>query len=285
MNSDSDNDRGAEPGHPPAQVLQSGQELGLRGVVRHLDALQPSGRSDIESVSERDRRRLVANLLSYAAVPDATGLSPDLLAAFDPHAPRVRALRYLAGRLIQEAATSEGLCFSVAAPHRRAGASFLAANLGVVYSQIGLRTVLVDANIRAPRLHRIFGCPDGVGVSDLQDSVGGTGPTIPVERLRRFHDLSLVPGGKPRDRRAPARLGTTLADMVADLRKAFDVVICDAPAFAGGRTDDCQVVAGICGEAVVVLRKDHTPVRRTQALLSSLAAARINVVGSTLLSY
>lgn len=281
MNSDSEQDSG--PGRTLSTLNPTGEELGLRGVVRHLEALQEIERTDLESVSERDRRRMVANLLSYAAVPDTTGLAPELLAAFDPHAPRVRALRYLAGRLIKEAATSEGLCFSVAAPHRRAGATFLAANLGVVYSQIGLRTVLVDANVRTPRLHTIFGCPDGVGVSDLQD--GSQAPSIPVERLGLFHDLSLVPAGRPRERRAQTRFGGKLADLVADLRKAFDVVICDAPAYAGSRNDDCQTVAGICGETLVVLRKDHTPIRRARALLSSLAAARISVVGSTFLSY
>lgn len=254
----------------------------LPRLVKHLEqARLPQA----QSVSERNRRRDLEALLDYPRVPASDELSQELVAVRDTRSPQVRTLRYFAARLIQEAATTSNLCFSMAAPHRQAGATFLAANLAVVFSQIGLRTVLVDANIQKPRLHKLFGCANERGIVDLNDAYAESPPSYHIEHLQAFRGLSLVPAGPNPKRRRDVRISDGLSEVISDLRDNFEVVICDAPAYSGRRKDDCLSVASICGDTLVVLRKDQTPLRLTKKLLSSLDAARIRVAGTVLLQH
>lgn len=275
----------SEFGGLPSPVQTSARVLRIHEIIRQFEAVRHSDSNNFGALAERERRRMVADLLNYAPIAYTEQLSPELVAAHDPHSLRARTLRYLAGRLIGGAATGEGLCFSVAAPHRRAGATFLVANLAIVYSQIGMRTVLVDANFRAPRLHKLFGCSLESRKSIPQDDVLNSSLPIPLKRLRPFNNLSLVPAAERKMRKGNVRITSAFDEVVRALRRSYDVVICDAPAYAGGRGSDCEVVAGICGDAVMVLRRDHTPLRRARALLSSLESARVNVLGSTLMNF
>ena len=64
----------------------------------------------------------------------------------------------------------------------------------------------------------------------------------------------------------------------------YDVVICDAPAYSTSR-DDCEVVAGICGSALSVFRRNHTRVSNGRAMLSQLDAVGARPLGSVLCEF
>ncbi len=280
---------------PVSTVVRAGVRSGQRAAAgsvpdnqatrlpRLAGLLDQAPRGAEPAVVDRNRRRSLENLLSYPPVPGVTSTSRDLVAARDTHSPHVRTLRFFAARLIRDAATSDNLCFSVAAPHRQAGATYLAANLAIVFSQIGLRTVLIDANLRAPRVHELFGCNNDRGVCDLRD--GDRLESYPIQRLPFFRDLSVVTSGTlPADRRA-AQINSSLDSMVGTLRRSFEVVICDAPAYARRGERACEAVASICGDSLLVLRKDRTAVRAARGLVKALEAARIHIVGSVLLEH
>lgn len=60
----------------------------------------------------------------------------------------------------------------VTSPSERAARTTTVSNLGIVMAQAGMRTVLVDADIRQPMLHDIFGVPESPGLTDYLQSVG-----------------------------------------------------------------------------------------------------------------
>ncbi len=72
------------------------------------------------------------------------------------------------------------------------GRSYLAANLAVVFSQLGEHTLLVDADMRHPRQHAMFGLANGVGLSTMLS--GRAGPEA-VQRIPSFIALSVLPAG------------------------------------------------------------------------------------------
>src|SRR5678815_5405131 len=95
------------------------------------------------------------------------GVSKELVAAWDPFHPVVEELRTVRTQLLirwfNPAAGRRTLV--IASPGPREGRSFIAANLAVSFSQLGQKTLLIDADFRAPRQQSIFNVSDRFGLS------------------------------------------------------------------------------------------------------------------------
>lgn len=235
-------------------------------------------------ISQRELQHLVTAQFEYPPLKLGTGgYSRELVTAFNPYSAKGRSLRYLAARIMLEAYTKEGLCFSVAGAHPGCGATFVAANLGVVFSELGLRTLVIDANLKRPRLHTVFNWPQDGGLATM--IAGDASPSSYVAPLGQFRDLAFLPAGRHAGRMSN-RLGNgVLANTLVALRQAYDVVICDAPSASANAYDGCEVVAGMCGNTVTVFRKHRTGVTRARSLLASLDAVGTRQIGTVLCEY
>jgi Mrp family chromosome partitioning ATPase len=179
-----------------------------------------------------------------------------------------------------EAYTEDGLCFSVAGAHRGAGSTYVVANLGVVFSELGLRTLIVDANLERARLQKIFDRPHGGGLASIIS--GDDSHPLCIASLGEFRDLALLPAGRGAARVSSEIGNGVLRDMLVGLKQAYDVVICDSPAASSEADDACEVIAGMCGNTVTVFRKDRTTVSAARNLLGSLDAVGTKQIGSVL---
>src|SRR3954463_14779771 len=110
------------------------------------------------------------------------GPSRELVAAFAPFHPRAEEMRALRTQLLIRWYNPEQgrKSLVVASPERGEGRSYVAANLAVVFSQLGARTLLVDAALRKPRQHLIFGMSEGHGLSSLLAGRSEHSATFPV---------------------------------------------------------------------------------------------------------
>ncbi|MEQ1907324.1 MAG: hypothetical protein ABMA15_00775 [Vicinamibacterales bacterium] len=139
------------------------------------------------------------------------------------------------------------------------------------------RTVcLVDANVRAPFLHRHFRVGNSIGFSDvLSGTRAATSVAVPVASK-----LWLVPAGLRRPRQAPVQDGLSRA--VADLLSTFDFVLFGACSL-GSQPDAIQLALLVDGVVLVV---DHERTRRDAARRSVdvLQAAQARVLGVVLRS-
>lgn len=264
----------AEAQEDPEPAPQGPVRLPPRSVAREHDGAR------LGLISERELKHLVTAQFEYPPLRQGTGgYSPELVAAFNPYSAKGRSLRYLAARILLEAYTREGLCFSVAGAHTGCGATYIAANLGVVFSELGLRTLIIDANLKRPRLHAVFNWPQDGGLATM--IAGNASPSSYVAPLGQFRDLSFLPAGR-RAARESGRLGNgVLANTLAALRQAYDIIICDAPSASSGY-DGCELVAGMCGNTVTVFRKHRTGVSRARHLLATLDAVGTKQIGSVL---
>jgi Mrp family chromosome partitioning ATPase len=245
------------------------------------DANGERGAGRLGLISDKELKHLVTAQFEYPPLRQGTGgYSVELAAAFNPYSAKGRSLRYLAARILLEAYTKDGLCFSVAGAHPGCGATYIAANLGVVFSELGLRTLIIDANLKRPRLHTVFNWPQDGGLATM--IAGNASPSSYVAPLGQFRDLSFLPAGR-RAVRMSSRLGNgVLANTLVALRQAYDVIICDSPSASSNAYDGCEVVAGMCGNTVSVFRKNRTGVSRARSLLASLDAVGTRQIGSVL---
>ena len=83
------------------------------------------------------------------------GSSDELVAAYQPFSPRVEQLRAIRSQLMLRwfDRAEERQVLTIVGAERGEGRSYLAANLAIVFSQLGERTLLVDADMRKPRQH------------------------------------------------------------------------------------------------------------------------------------
>lgn len=208
--------------------------------------------------------------------------SRELVAAFAPYHPRTEEIRALRTQLLirwyrREAGQN---ALVVASPNGGEGRSYLAANLAIVFSQLGARTLLVDADMRKPRQHQIFGLPGGHGLSALLSGRGGETATYPIPGLTR---LSVLPAGAlpPNPQELLSRMSFTT--LVKDMQSLYDVVIIDTPPAASYA--DAQAIAFRAGNALVVARKNHTSVGSTSRVVKDLAGTGARVVGTVINQY
>ena len=157
------------------------------------------------------------------------------------------------------------------------GAIQAVANLAVAYAQIGRRVAVVDADLRAPSLHTVFGCPQSPGLTELLE---GADPGS-VLHTCQVAGLSIIPSGKlpqvPSDVISSARLKAALDGALANTELTLFNV---APLSVAS---DGAVLAALMDGVVLVLRAGRTRREAAQEAQDILARAHARVLGAVLL--
>lgn len=207
-----------------------------------------------------------------------SAVSAELIAAYNPFDAQVEALRALRSQLMLRWFDTEAdrKVLAVTSPGRGEGRSFLAANLAVVFSQLGERTLLIDADMRHPRQHELFGLKNSSGLSSMLTGRGED----PVIRIPALLGLSVLPAG-PKAPNPQELLGRpAFTQLLAELAPDFDVIIVDTA--ASNEYADVQTVAVRAGAALIVARKHLSHVSSVRGLSEQLSQSGVTVVGSVL---
>jgi chain length determinant protein tyrosine kinase EpsG len=227
-------------------------------------------------VTEDDIAQVLARQFAYPYVQKGqAGLSPRLVAAYEPFSPQVESLRAIRSQLMLRWFARGRRALAIVGLGPDDGAALFAANLAVVFSQLGEQTLLVDANLRAPRQAELFGIAGRQGVSDL---LAGRADLDVIVRVPAFVDLSVMPAGTlpPNPQELLAR--EAFRNLNAQLENRYDVVLYDLPPFAVGA--DALAVAGRAGGVLLVARKDHTRIAGVGRMAEQLVEAGGEVLGS-----
>lgn len=232
-------------------------------------------------LSEADIQQALSRQYDYPyLMPGDERVSEEVIAAFKPFSPVVEQLRALRSQLMLRWFDAEAghKTLAVVSAGRGEGRSFTAANLAVVFSQLGERTLLIDADLRHPRQHQLFRLENKLGLSSLLAGRAELGAA--VTRIPGLIDLSILPAGAtpPNPQELLAR--PVFNALMATVQGQYDIVVVDTP--AGAETADNQTIAARTRGAVVVARKDLSLAPQLQTLVSSLQHAGVAVVGAVL---
>jgi len=210
-------------------------------------------------------------------LPGSGSISRELVAAYEPFHPRAEELRALRTQLLIRWANARvrHRMLAIVSPGAGEGRSYVAANLAVVFSQLGQRTILIDADLRKPRQHRIFDVPDRVGLSSV---LSGRADRSAVVSLPQFGTLSLLPAGACPPNPQELLLRPVLTNLLDELRNEFDVVLFDTP--PASLYADAQSLAFRAGSAIVLARKGHTAIAATASTIRVLSETGTTVVGT-----
>lgn len=193
-------------------------------------------------------------------------VSTEVMAAFGSRDALIEGLRDLRSQLMLYWMGREQGRKSLAlvSARRGEGKSFIAANLAVLFSQLGQRTLLVDADLIHPRQHRLFKLDNRAGLSSALCGLTGLHAAVPIPRLG---GLVVLPAGPtpPNPRELLSR--PLLAHLLAQAAQAFDVVVIDTPSAA---LADAQIVATHATASILISRPNSATVAETAALTANL---------------
>jgi chain length determinant protein tyrosine kinase EpsG len=206
-------------------------------------------------------------------------LSPHLIAAYKPFSPVVEHLRGLRSQLMLRwfEPDADRNVLAIVSPGGGEGRSFMAANLAIVFSQLGKSTLLIDANLRAPRQQEFFKVNTGGGLSSY---LAGRAGLESIVRIPSLPGLSVLPAGAvpPNPQELIGR--PVFADLLQSVACEFDVVIVDTP--SASEYAEAQIIATEASAVLIVLRKNYTSLSRTVELTRRFQQTGAAVVGSVL---
>jgi chain length determinant protein tyrosine kinase EpsG len=232
--------------------------------------------SQLGLINEADIQQALALQFDYPYLTAGEGgYSQELVAAYSPFSPQVEGLRALRSQLMLRWFAPGNKALTMVGANPGDGSSYLAANLAVVFSQLGERTLLIDANLRTPGVSGLFNLGKGMGRSDLLADRAGLEAVV---RIPAFIDLSVLPAGTLPPNPAELLSRGNLADLLQALSGSYDVILLDTPAASIG--SDFQIVAARTRGAVIAVRKNHSRLNDVAGIKAMIAAAGAEVVGA-----
>jgi len=202
---------------------------------------------------------------------------PQLLSAHDPAHPHSERIRLLRTEILLRHNVQYGAVgFAVVGASAGEGRSRLAAELALAFAQLGRSTLLLDADMRHPRQHQLFG-------AELRDGLAQAiahGHATSLFSVSGYPSLSVMTAGicasNPIEMLSDGRFESLMLSLSAD----YDFIVVDTPPcsdFADG-----LVVATIVGHVLTVHRADHTAYKSARAMLRQLVSARAEILGGVL---
>lgn len=232
-------------------------------------------------INQADLRQVLARQFDYPYLEFGVArYSEQLVAAYQPFTPQVETLRAVRSQLMLRWFARGRKALVVQGVDGGDGASLFAANLAVVFSQLGQRTLLVDANLRQPRQHQIFALARSQGLSDML--AGRAGLDI-IASVDAFAALAVLGAGTPPPNPQELLSRAAFASLNAQFKACHDVVLYDTPAFAAGA--DALAVIARAGGVLLVARANRTRLADIHALAAQVAHCGAEVVGSVLVEH
>ena len=227
----------------------------------------------------------LAQQFNYAyAGTEAGKANPELVVLNQPFSQQAEAFRAIRAQIMMRTHPDAAMgvpharrAVAVVSPNTGDGKTFFCANLGIALAQLGGRTLVIDADLRGPRMHEIFGVESSTGLTGLLTGRRGENVIKPVVGVP---NLFVLPVGISPPNPLELVEGPAFGVLLQELLSKFDHVVVDTPPAQYGY--DGIVTAARCGVALVVARKDSVRVDDLQDLVNSLTASTAKVAGVVL---
>jgi receptor protein-tyrosine kinase len=198
----------------------------------------------------------------------------DLVTVHDPNGVSSESYRMLRTNLFYAVVDSPPKVIVVTSSNPREGKSTTTANLGVTLVQAGKSVLVVDCDLRRPRLHNIFGVHNATGLVDIL--TGGE-----VEKVWRepIPGLRLICAGPPPPNPAELLSSRRLAEFLGAMRDRFDYVLVDTPPVG---VSDSAVLAANGDGVLLVLDSQNTRKGAVRQAVRGLQSVGANVLGTVM---
>lgn len=206
-------------------------------------------------------------------------VEPDerLLMAHDPYDPRCENIRALRTELLlRRESTDSADIVALLSPCAGEGRSLLAAELAIAFAQMGRPTLLVDADLRRPQQHLLFGTDNHQGLSQAIEY--GVKPQL--HTVRGLPRMSVLTAGAVPHNPLELLSSNCFASMIDDWRDNFKFIVIDTAPVK--HFSDGLAVASFVGRVLALSRAQHTPYKDMRDMLRRLTATRSQILGAVI---
>ncbi len=195
--------------------------------------------------------------------------------ALDPGSEVAEAFRSLRTAVYFGAPKDRSKTILVTSPSPADGKTTSAANLACVMAQAGKRVLLIDADLRSPRQHAVFGVRDAyMGLAlllreeiQLEEAIQPT----------QVPNLALMPAGAKPSNPSELLNSPIFSELLETLADKYDQVIIDSPPVMG--LADSRIIAACCDLTLLVLRAGHSTRKASRLARDGLAAVGAQILG------
>lgn len=226
-------------------------------------------------INDDDVKRALSLQFDYPYLTDSSKFDAELIAAYQPFSVQVEALRALRSQLILRWFSEGNKSLSIVSANTGEGKSYLSANLAVVFSQLGQRTLLIDANLRTPKQHQMFNLKDKLGLSDILAMRCGLEV---VAKIESFLDLSVLGAGTVPPNPQELLGSNRFTQLMLEFSNRYDVIIVDTPPAA--ENSDAQLVSARTQGALLLSKVNFTRINDIENVSEQLKAAGVEVVAA-----
>ena len=171
--------------------------------------------------------------------------------------------------------------FAIVAPNEKTGCSLVASNLAVSFAQLGKKVLLIDANMRNPKISKNFGLLHGVGLSDLLSVEGDsifelTGAVVPSG----IGALDVLIAGNVPPNPAELLASKSFEDLLAKAKTVYEYVLIYLPPVCDV-ADACVIKESVTGY-IFTVRSAKTDSRSAKAAIGKLESNGGKIIGTVL---
>jgi receptor protein-tyrosine kinase len=206
-------------------------------------------------------------------------LSPgkELILAHDPYCERSEAIRSLRTELLMRTNGRRGAgVFALLSPCAGEGRSQLCAELAIAFAQLGSRTLLVDADMRRPRQHVLFGADNLIGLA--QALLESNAPRL--YGIESVPQMALLTSGALPPNPLELLSAGGFERMMTEWRRSYEFVVIDTPPVS--QYSDALAVASAAGNVVVLGRTNQTPFSALAELRRKVETTNAWVLGAVM---
>ena len=199
----------------------------------------------------------------------------------NPRSALAEAFRMIRTSLMLSAAGAPPKCLMVTSPQVGAGKTFVAFNLAVVYAQMDARVLLIDSDLRKPRLNKVLNVASNPGLSnyltgkmDLKTITRSVGSS-----LDHGLEIDFIPAGAIPPNPVELLNSQIFSEAITQFREMYDVIILDTPPLVGFA--DPLVLGRMADGTLLVIRNEQTPRPTSQhgcELLSKVGARLLGAI-------
>lgn len=209
--------------------------------------------------------------------PTAAGASRDLHMHREPKSLIAECTRSIRTNLLFMSPDKPFRRMLVTSSGPQEGKSTMVINLAIAMAQSGNKVLIVDTDMRRPRIHKAFGVPNDVGVSSL---VVGEGKLDDAIKSTEVAGVFVLPCGPVPPNPAELLHTKAFADLLEQLGQRFDRVILDSPPV--GAVADAVVLSTQVDGVVVVLKAGRTNRDMAMRTVRTLRDVKANLYGAVL---
>ena len=206
---------------------------------------------------------------------DSHTIAPELCYHHKPGSIEAESFRSVRTALYVIAASDNANVIQVTSPLSGDGKTTIIGNLAVAMANSGKSVLLIDADMRHPSVHDLFGLRHNIGTADVL-----TGEIRLLNAIQQtgFNNLSVLTAGKEQENPAELLSSSAFRMMITEAKRSYDFVLVDTPPLLAV-SDPCVVAPHTDGLILVLrLRRDsRTDITRAAELLDT---HNIDVLGA-----